>query len=263
MLPAALKLQQVLGHRPALVFFTQQVGSGHTDVLEKHLALLDFAIEARERGHRDARSGHIDQQEADPRLWFHILVSAHQTEDPVGVVCHAGPDLCAVDHVFVTIKVRCCFQRGKIRTGARLGIALTPHVITRDDAGKKLGFLRLGAKMHKHGSQHLYAHHHRVRRVGQLALLKKDIALLNVPARAAVLHRPLGRTPAFSVQDALPLATRFEIGEHAGRALARPDELGGQRLFQKRPNGRSESLVVSGYGIGSIHGSYPLDPVLS
>ena len=176
---------------------------------------------------------------------------------------HAGPDLGAVHHVFFTITVRCGFQRGKIRSGAGLRVALTPHVITRDDAGEKLGFLCLSTKVHQHGPEHLYAHHHWIWRIGQLAFFQKNIALLNVPARAAMLHRPLRRTPAFSVQDALPLAASFKVREHAGRAFARSDELRSQRLFQKLPDGRSESVVVSGYGVGCIHGACPLGPVLS
>ena len=132
----ALKLQQILGVAPALVFLADTVLDRDAHVLEEHL--VDFVV----TGHGDDRfhaypwRAHIDEQKTDAMLGSATIVRAHQAENVIGEVGVGRPDLGAVDDVVITSGFGLEFQAGQVGAGPGLRVPLAPVVLTVEDFGQ-------------------------------------------------------------------------------------------------------------------------------
>src|SRR5690606_21953733 len=130
-----LVAEQVLGDRPALAFLVDEVLDRDLDIFEEDLVDLVGLVEQDQRTHRDPGRLHVDEQEADALLLLRRgAVGAHQAEDPVAVVAQGRPDLLAVDDVVVAAALGARLERGEVRAGTGLGIALYPEIVTVVDA---------------------------------------------------------------------------------------------------------------------------------
>src|SRR5690348_2942004 len=131
----ALIAEQELGVGPALVLLADEVLGRHLDVVEEHLVDFAPAIHGHDGADGDARRLHVDEQEGDALLLLlGAGIGAHQVEDPIGEMRRGRPDLLAVDDVVVAIAYRLGPERGEVGTGARLGEALAPDMLAREDA---------------------------------------------------------------------------------------------------------------------------------
>ena len=73
-------------------------------------------------------------------IWF----AAHQTEDPIGDVRRAGPNLLSVDYPLIAIQHGRGGQAGKVAARSGFGIPLAPHHIAMNRRANELLFLLLG-----------------------------------------------------------------------------------------------------------------------
>src|SRR5690606_14552822 len=182
--------QQVLGAGPALVLFTDQVFHRYAYVIEEHFVDFMVAVQSDDRAHGDTWGRHVDQQEGDAALLLGFRVGTHQTEDHVGVLAQSGPGLLTVDDVVVAIAHGAGLQRGEVGTGAWLGVALAPPVLTGQDAWQVLLLLCFGTELDDHRSDHGDAEGNGARRAGGRGFFIKDVFLYRAPVGAAVLDRP-------------------------------------------------------------------------
>src|SRR3546814_5051060 len=74
----------MLGHRPALILGAEPVRLRDADVVEEDLVQLMVAGEGADRLDADARRGHVEQQETDPRLWLALGRGTDEAEHAVG-----------------------------------------------------------------------------------------------------------------------------------------------------------------------------------
>src|SRR3546814_21086099 len=100
-----------------------------------------LAAQCDDRANGDPRRFHVDQKEADAFLLLRILVGADEEESPVGMLRQRRPGLLPVDDIVVAVAHGRCAQAGKIRTRARLRIALDPPILDRQDARKEMSLL--------------------------------------------------------------------------------------------------------------------------
>ncbi len=114
------------------------------------------------------------------------------------------PDLRSVEDIVVTVRRCAQLQRGKVRPRAGFGKALAPIILARQDARQIVCALLGGAVMHDHRRHHLQSHRREVRRTGARAFGGENITLDLVPSGSAELGRPVGRGPAFCMEDLLP-----------------------------------------------------------
>src|SRR6202044_1407714 len=97
-----------------------------THIVEESLAEGRAARNQKNRFGRDTLGGHVEQDEADAVMLFGSRIGPHQAEDPVGEVGVGGPDLLAGDDEIVAVALGAGLQRGEVRSGIWLGIALAP-----------------------------------------------------------------------------------------------------------------------------------------
>ncbi len=196
--------EEELGAGPALILFIDALVDGDADILEEHLVHFMLAAERDDRAHGDAGRFHVDKEEADAFLLFRILVGADEEEAPVGILRHRRPGLLPVDDIFVAVPNRRGAQAGEI--GARTGfrIALTPPILTRQDARQEARFLLGGAEGVDDRADHREAEGHQADAVGARGLLRPDETLRRRPAGAAIFDRPGGRDPSLFVENLVP-----------------------------------------------------------
>ena len=146
-------------------------------------------------------------------------------KDPVGVLRQRGPGLVTVDDVMVAVAHRLGADGGEVGARSRLGIALAPPVLARQNAGQKLLLLRLVAERIDDGADHGDAEGQRRHRAGARRLLFKDETPGDRPAGSAEFLRPKRRDPALFVQDAMPQQHLLlgQVGLRIGNAHLRPD----------------------------------------
>src|SRR5579871_3234353 len=78
---------------------------------------------------------HVDEDEGDAFLRFAGAgIGPAKHEDPVGEVAKGGPGLLAVDEVKIALALSPRLKRGKIGSGAGLGIALAPEIRAVENA---------------------------------------------------------------------------------------------------------------------------------
>ena len=138
----ALVAEQVFGIGPALVFFADEVFSGHLDIVKPHLVHLHTAVQQLDGPHADAFGLHVDQQKADAGLRLALAVGTHQAEDPLAILTQRGPGFLAVDDEFIALAFGFRFERCQVRARARLAVALAPPYVAAGDAGQMALLLR-------------------------------------------------------------------------------------------------------------------------
>ena len=148
---------------------------------------------------------------------FCAFGSVHQAEAPIGHVRGRGPDLLAVDDVFVADPLCRGLERGEVGAGAGLGKALTPPIVEIGGARQEALFLLLGAELHQHRADHRDVEALHVRRRRELVLFEEHHALDRRPTRTAPLLGPAIGGPIARVEDALPADRVFLF-----RSIAEP-----------------------------------------
>ena len=120
-------------------------------------------------------------------------------------------------------------ERGQIRPGPRLRIALTPPVLGRQDTRQHLFLLAIITELLDYRAKHGEAKRHDPRRVKAVAFDLKDMALYRSPPGAAIFLRPCRREPPLSRQNAMPflhqISSQLAPGTHR-----RGDVIGQVRL---------------------------------
>ncbi len=219
---AALERQQVFGAGPALAFLADEIVHGDLHIVEEDRVDLLIAdrriVERVDRRDGDAGRLHIDEDEADALLALFLLRRAHEAENPVGPLGVGRPGFRAVEDVVIALTLRAHREAGEVRTGTRLGIALAPPDFGIADRRQEFLFLLVRAELHDDGRAHAYAHGTHAWRPGERHLHLVDVFLRLVPARAAMLHRPVRNEPALVGQLLLPrllvrLVERAVLGE--------------------------------------------------
>ena len=150
----ALVLQQVFGQAPATVQRPDQLTLGHFHGIEEHLAERRFAADQIDRLRLDARAAHVQHNQADAFMLGRTEISAHQGIHPVGFVTVGGPDFAAVDDKMITGITRGHFQVGQVRTGVRLGKALTPAHFPTGNGRQQVTFLLLTTVGQQYRAKH-------------------------------------------------------------------------------------------------------------
>src|SRR3546814_3622631 len=95
-------------------------------------------------------------------------------------------------------------QAGKIRTRARLRIALAPPILARQDARQEMRLLLGRAESVDDRTDHRETKGHQADAVGARGLFRPDETLRRGPAGATIFDRPRGRDPALFVENFMP-----------------------------------------------------------
>ena len=148
---------------------------------------------------------HVDQQAGDALVLGRRRIGAHDQQAQVGDVGVAGPDLLAVDDEVVAVAHALGFERGQVAAGVRLGEALAPDFVAREDAGQVAFLLLFGADGDdRRPDQSLADRAHPLRGVGQGQLFLEDGLLDERGAAAAEFLGPGDAGIAAFEQLALP-----------------------------------------------------------
>ena len=207
---APLVAEEELGDVPALVLGADPHRDRHPHIVEKHLVQVVRPVDRDDRAHRDAGGSHVYEEERNPLLAFGGLrVGAHQNKAPIGHVRGRGPDLLAVDDVFVALALGGGLEGGKVRPGAGLGKTLAPPDVEIGGARQKPALLFVGAELDQHRADHRDVEDLHVGRRRELVFLEKHHALHRRPARPAMFLGPAVGGPALPVEDALPAGGIF------------------------------------------------------
>jgi len=159
------------------------------------------------------------------------------------MLSQCSPGFLTVDNIVVTIANSTGLQRGQIRTCLRFRVALTPPIRAIQNAGKKMILLGLAAKLHKHWRQHGEPKRDRPRRMSKTQLLLKYMPIDCIPARTAMLNRPVDCQPTALIQRRMPF---FVIC--LGKTLTQPDffrKCRREALFQKSTNLIAKRQLIS------------------
>ena len=203
-------LQQHFAVGPAFAFFANEIVKRNLYIVEVDFVHFVLAVEHDNWRDSDARRFHIDQHEADPLLApGDIGVRSDQAKYPVGILTERRPGLGAVDNPMVTGQVSFCFQRGKIGSGTRFGIALGPPGIACKNVGEKPLLLRFAAKGVNNRPNHVEPKWNDDRRVGAGFFARIDVLLHGRPACSTVLNGPIDARPTSLKKDFLPTDLRF------------------------------------------------------
>ena len=135
-----------------------------------------------------------------PRMLGRLGVRPHEREDHVRRLRARGPDLLAVDHEVVAVARRARLNRGQVRPGSRLGVALAPLGFATHHGRQMLLLLLLGTV---HEDRRPDVGHALDRRAHLREYLTQDELLDRRHLAAAVLLRPGGGDPPL-VEDRLP-----------------------------------------------------------
>ena len=147
---------------PTLIFGSDQIGPGHSDFLKKDFVELGIARHLDQRSNRHARRVHIHGQTAYPPVFGRIGVGADKKLDEIRPVGKAGPDFLAVDHKIVSVLYGPRLHRRQVRPRIRLGQALTPDFVARQNPGQIALLLLLGPPMNQGRTRH-----HQPERIGK------------------------------------------------------------------------------------------------
>ena len=132
-------------------------------------------------------------------------IRADEQDTHVGVMRPRGPHLLAVDDKVIPVLDRPGLQRGDIRAGAGLRIALTPDLLGGENFRQIALFLLLGRPMHQGRTDQRDAQAvDQGRRLDPPELLAKDDTLLEFRPAPAVSLGPRDPDPAATVHLAMP-----------------------------------------------------------
>jgi hypothetical protein len=229
-------LERGVGHLPPVAAPSDDLMSRHAHVGEEHLVELGAAGHRLERPDRDARRLHREQQVADAGVLDRVGLGAHQAEDHVGFMRGGGPDLLAVDDEVVAVLDPARLQRGQVRPGIGLRIALAPGQLAAQRRGDVLLLLFFGAQLHQGGHEHrdaLVADAHVD--AGAAEFVDDQVLLHHVRRRAVAAVLPRHGAPGIAVLQQQPLpGQQGRSGPLAGycrrRAVAVLGEEGAQAV---------------------------------
>src|SRR5713226_4138921 len=135
---------------PSFVERPDEVLLGHLDVVEKDLVEMVMPVHYDQRTHVDARRSHVvDDQVADALVLGRARIGAGEEKHLVGILRAGCPDFRSVNNEVIALEFGARLQTREIGTGARLGIALAPDIVAREDARKIMFFLLLARPLHK------------------------------------------------------------------------------------------------------------------
>ena len=164
---------------------------------------------------------HVEQQEADALLLLRAEIRADETENPVGLVAIARPDLRAVHEVVIALVVGARLERRQIGAGAWLGIALAPANLAAHDLRNVLLLLFLVAVLEQCRSEHRDAEGRERQTALELRhLFAQHARFILVESAAAVGLRPFGNCPAARRHLLEPHALGVAFELHASSAPA-------------------------------------------
>ena len=123
-------------HLPALSGPADHVFGGDLDVGEEDLVELGLPRDLCQRPHLDTRRVHVDEEIRQPLVPRSIRVAQRDEDAPVGEVCVRRPDLLAVDHIPSILELGACPHRCEVGARTRLGEALAPDLLGRQDPGQ-------------------------------------------------------------------------------------------------------------------------------
>ncbi len=189
---------------PSAVDLADGGRDGDAHILEKDFVELRRAGHLTERADLDSGLVHLEQQVADASVFGRFGVRAHEGEDHLGGHRARGPDLLAVDDEVVAVSDATRLDRGEVRAGAGLGVALTPLDFASNHWRQELRLLLLGAVHEDRGADVVDALDRRAHLGEDLA---KDELFDRREVGPAVLLGPCRCDPA-AVED------RFAPGLH-------------------------------------------------
>ncbi len=253
---AALEFEEVLGDGPAVVFLAHALARIHPHVVKEHLGLGGGAGDKANGGDGDAFRVHGQEQEGDAFLGAIEGARAHEAEHVRSVLGVGGPDLRAVQEVVIAVSHGAALERGQVRSGLGLGVALAPVVFPAKDAGKVVLLLRLRAAAQQRRAEHGEAHGGEGRRLRPGPLAGKDVALGEGPVAAAIFLGPARHEPALVIENLLPGQGVFLAGVHAGHVAPGVGELRRQGRGKEGPDLLAEGVFLGGEG--ELHGAPPL-----
>ncbi len=144
-----------------------------------------------------------------------IWIRATRQPDVVGIMGTSRPHLLPVHDVFITMTDRRGAQRSQVGARVRLGVANGEMHVTRQDSGKKLFLLFLGA-VHLQRGPHGLQGNQRQRDVGSVGLVDEDLLLDRTKPQPPVLLGPADSE--FSVGahpfDHRPVGVVVPVGLH-------------------------------------------------
>ena len=191
---------------PALVDAPEDLRLVDAHVVEEDLVELGIARDLPERLHRDARELHVEQKVGDPLVPGRAGVGPREQHHPVGHLGERGPYLLAVDDPGLAVSDRARLERGEVGARVRLGVALAPDLLAREDPRRVALLLRLGPVGDDGGAGHADAEDVQDRRrLRERDLLLEDQLLDEREAAAAVLLGPREADEPGVVEPALPL----------------------------------------------------------
>ena len=179
-------------HLPAAADLADDVLDRHLHVGEEDLVELGLAGDLAERPHLDAGRVHVDEQVGEPGVALAVGIAARDEDAPVGDVRERRPDLLAVDDEVVALEreSRGRAHGGEVGARVRLGEALAPDLLGREDLLQVLLLLGVGAVRDDRRAGHAEPDHAEVgRRLGARHLLEEDRLV-------AVRSRRRRRTPS-------------------------------------------------------------------
>src|SRR5206468_7213998 len=139
-------------------------GPGRTDhhvgrdayAVEEDLAELGVARHLRERANADARTPHVDEEEADPLVLRRVGLGAAEEEAPVGHLGVARPHLLPGDDEHVAVALGARAKRGEIGSRARLREALAPEIVAGEERAEEAAALRVGPVAEDRGPDQIH-----------------------------------------------------------------------------------------------------------
>ena len=143
--PGPLVGQRGVGHRPAVVEPTEQIGVGHAAVGHEDLVEQRPTRHLAQRADVDAGLVHLDGEVGDAPMLRHVGVGAGEQHAEVGDLRAGRPHLLTVDDPLVAVADRLGLQAGEVGAGARLAEELAPRLLAGDDVGQEPRALLVGA----------------------------------------------------------------------------------------------------------------------
>ena len=248
--------ERVHDHVPAPADLAHHVLEGNAHAVEEHLVEPVLARHLLQRPDLDPGRLHVDQQEGDAVVLAPgVGIGAHDQDAPIGVLREAGPDLLTGDDDRVFFDLAARAQRREVGAGARLGEALTPDVLARQDLaqeGLALPILPL-RDQHRAGQADADAQTDEIGSPGARVLLAPDHLLEDPELASAVGARPGQPGPAALEEPALPPAGEAHPFRRAvGPAVAGRPPSRGQVLLEPAAHLQPEARVLG--ALAKVHG---------
>ena len=130
---------------PAVALAADDVLVGDVGVLDEELVELGLAGDLAQRPHLDLVLLHVHEEVGEPLVLGGVGVGAGDEHAPLRLVGERRPDLLAGDPPAAVLLHRLRLQRGEVRARLRLGEALAPDLLGREDRLEEALLLLLGA----------------------------------------------------------------------------------------------------------------------